>query len=194
MQNRTAWMILMGIVVALVVYVTYLYIPKTVYIDTNGIMHRNGETENTLEKSLRVQIKGKVYREWVNKKYFRGDIQVEGQTFPVPREKASLVEIPVGFSTPTSIVYSFIWPEQEPGLYQYGSISMNDNYTEAVILVSEKREPSEAEIKQNVQDTKGWSFDNGLMIAVPAKNREEAVALTNEILYSYTGIMGLLFK
>ncbi|WP_454190177.1 hypothetical protein [Paenibacillus sp. Marseille-Q7038] len=193
MQNRTAWMILMVIVVALVVYVTYLYIPKTVYIDTNGIMYRN-ETENTLEKSLRVQIKGKVYREWVNKKYFRGDIQVEGQTFPVPREKASLIEIPVGFSTPTSIVYSFIWPEQEPGLYQYGSISMNDNYTEAVILVSEKREPSEAEIKQNVEDTKGWSFDNGLMIAVPAKNREEAVALTNEILYSYTGIMGLLFK
>lgn len=194
MTKKITWTILIGIIIASLVYLITLFIPKNVHIDTYGVMYRNGETVNALEKSLKVQITGKVYREWFNEKYFRGDLEVEGQTYPVAREKMSLVEIPLDQETPSPIFYSFIWPEQKPGLYSIGSISMNDNYTEAVILVFEKKETTAFEEKGQEEDPKGWSFKNGLMIAAPANNRKEAVELTNELLYSYTGVMGFFFK
>lgn len=123
----------------------------------------NKETSNEVE----IRIKGKLKTSLLGNKEFKGTIDIEGEEMPVPEEFNELtIKFPNNDGWGT-IVYTGIRENGLPFTYGYGSIFINHNMSQVTILKG------------------SWTADNGDMFAGPAKNRKEAIQISNELMSKF---------
>jgi len=72
-----------------------------------------------------------------------------------------------------ALTYPFI-ENGKPRIYSQGTLFVNDDFSKIAIALIEHE-----------ADQGHWGADDGLMIAAPALNREEAVVLSNEVMREY---------
>lgn len=165
----------------LILYISFIIYPRDIQFDTNGIKYRLGNENIGTEKSIHITIQGKLTSSIFGNKTFKGTINLEGEEIPVPQNERDLV---LNFHNElnSEIIFSYI-EDGQPFMYSYGSIFINKNFSKESISVYDK----------NHDNTKGtWVADNGLMIAAPASNREQALKISNELMSKY--LRGYILK
>lgn len=154
------------------VWMAYIFYPRTVDFEAQGMKYRLGSPGAAEERLLKVSIKGKVYRSFNGDRTFKGRIDLEGEEIP---ERAGETESKKFRGIEYYwILYHYADKDGKPRQHMMGNLFMNDDFSKIAIAMFDHEE-----------DRTGWSGDSGLMVAAPASNREEAVALSNEIMREY---------
>lgn len=169
-MSKTAWgiwIVVIGLVVGAVVY----FYPKPVDIVSEGYKYRLGETESKDERLIQVEVKGAIYRDWRGNRTFRGTIDLEGENLPEPEIKRD-VELKLSKER-YGIFVVYVYPSS----HIVGTTYFNENFNGMAIALMET--------KDDENQSSGWSAGDGLMIAAPASNREDALALSGEVMEFY---------
>lgn len=147
--------------------------PRHYDVMLEGIQYRLGSQEPELAEPVSLHIKGTAGRKWPwAPRSFEGSVDVAGGNIP-SLEHVPTVDLVLGQGR-GGIIRSW-WVENGAWAgYTYGFIFMNDDLSQAAIQVFEESGEGAG------SGIKGWSGDNGLTIAAPAKNRAEALAISNE--------------
>lgn len=158
-------LLLATMILAIIIY----YYPKQQSLTFEGVMFQLGEDNSDHVKQVTININGKVQRNIVGIKTFKGFIDIEGETIPVPEQQREL-ELRLGKYGEAIIVYTYI-VNGVPNTYSYGGIFVNNNFSKIAIWKN---------------DSNGyWDGNNGFMISAPANNRTEALGIANELMEKY---------
>jgi hypothetical protein len=165
---------------AAAVGLVYWFYPQTVDFEARGMKFRLGAEAAVEERPLKVSIQGKIYRNFKGERTFKGTVELEGEDIPVPEDQRA-VEIKRYFSWNA---YALTYPYFEngmPRIHSQGTLFVNDDFSKIAIALFEHE-----------GDEGHWGADDGLVIAAPASNRAEAVALSNEVMREF--LQGLVLK
>lgn len=172
-----------------IVIVINLY-PKEVKINAQGIKYRLGTEHLESEKLLNVNIEGKLYKSISGERRFKGTIDIVGEEIPVPLDQRKL-DIPLtndgwgAISYPYFVYRKVDGGTDSTGIYHYGSLVINNDFSKVTILVSDRN-------LLNDNESVAWSSENGQMITIPASSRLEAISISNEIMEPF--LKGLKLK
>lgn len=167
MKRTLIFLILLAVVVIAVVF----HLPKDVTINSQGIKYQLGN--DALEQPIHVTIKGKVHRSLLGDRTFKGIVELEGEEMPVPQNQRQL-ELKFYKEFGAVIIYAY----NDRGAAKHhsvGTIYFDKHFNNATIALLEQKENTGS----------SWSAADGLMITVPATNRQEAVNKSNEIMGKY---------
>lgn len=167
MKRTLIFLILLAVVVIAIVF----YFPKDVTINAQGIKYRLGN--DALEQPIHVTIKGKVHRSLLGDRTFKGIVELEGEELPVPQNQRQL-ELKFYKEFGAVIIYAYN-DRGAPRFHSVGTIYFDKHFNNATIALLEPKENTGS----------SWSAADGLMITVPATNRQEAVSKSNEIMGKY---------
>lgn len=151
-------------------YLAYWFYPREVNLEAQGIQYRLGHPSAENTRPLRVSIQGKIYRSLNGDRTFTGTVDLEGVDIPVPKNQRVMDFKSFQGSKAFHLAYAYNH-NGKPYIYMMGMLYPNDDFSAAVITLVEYKE-----------DGGSWSGSDGLMVAAPAANREEAVALSNELM------------
>lgn len=160
---------------ALAAYAAYWFWPKTVDFEAQGMKYRLGEAGAAEERPLKVSIQGKLYRNLKGDRIFKGTVELEGEENPVPEEQRSLEITKFRGTDYYWLVYHYI-ADAKPRTFSQGNLYANGDFSKIAIALFTRE-----------GDGGHWGAEDGLMIAAPASNREEAVALSNELMREFLG-------
>ncbi|MGF7050650.1 hypothetical protein J2T13_005200 [Paenibacillus sp. DS2015] len=189
MKKLTFISIIIILIALAIVIVINLY-PKEVKINAQGIIYRLGTEHLESVKLVNVNIEGKLYKSISGERRFKGTIDIEDEEIPVPLDQRKL-EIPItsdgwgAISYPYFVYRSSDGGTESTGIYQYGSLVINNDFSKVTILVSDRNQ-------LNDNESEVWSAENGQMITVPATSRSEAISISNEIMELF--LKGLKLK
>jgi hypothetical protein len=157
-------------VVAALAFGVYRFYPREVDFEADGMKYRLGAVGAAEERPVRVIIKGKVWRNWNGDRKFVGTVDLKGEEIPVPEDAR---DVTVNFNHGTNfgvVVYGW-FPNGTARTRALGILHVSDDFSAVAIQFYE------------YEDNGGsWTSGDGLIIAAPASNREEAVALSNELM------------
>jgi len=157
---------------AFTILLVMLYYPKDISINTEGIKYQLGNENRDTVKTIKIEINGKLYRSITGNKSFVGTIYLEGEGIPVPIEHRGL-NIKFGTELQGGINYFYYDELSKPKTFTLGGIYINEDFSEFTIFTYDRSNGS----------TQGsWSADNGYMISAPAKDRDEALKISNELM------------
>lgn len=165
---------------AAVSYVIWFTYPKKIDLNMKGIKYQLGEENKDMSKPVVVHIEGKMKRSLWGVVNFKGTIDVEGEEIPVPVAHREL-NITLGKDLIGVITYSYI-AEDKWWLYSYGNIYANRDFSKVAIAVYKKNDGNDTDPNST---SGGWTGEDGLMIAAPAKDRTDALEVTNELMEDY---------
>jgi hypothetical protein len=158
-------------------WLAYLFWPNTVDIEAQGMKYRLGTPGAPEERLLNVRIKGTIYREnFMGDRRFHGTIELEGEEIPVPAAYRK-----TDFVRPRGFEYYFIF------FHYVDRLGRLQNVHLGLLFLDEDAGRVAIAMYEPEEDGAGWNSDTGLMVAAPASNREEAVALSNELMQRYLG-------
>lgn len=166
MKRTLIFLILLAVVVIAIVF----YFPKDVTINAQGVKYRLGN--DALEQPIHVTIKGKVHRSLLGDRTFKGIVELEGEEMPVPQNQRQL-ERKLNKES-ADLIYAYN-DRGAPRFHSVGTIYFDKHFNNATIALLEQKENTGS----------SWSAADGLMITVPATNRQEAVNKSNEIMGKY---------
>lgn len=129
---------------------------------------------NTQEEQKEIFIGGKVSKNLMGEKTFKGIIEVEGEELLIPSDDREVVIrfLDNGLGT---IVYAGIDEEsRKPYTYSYGIIFANDDFSQVVIIKENENE--------NEED---WSLEDKTIIVAPADNRTEGIEIANKLMEEF---------
>jgi hypothetical protein len=172
-EQRKLLVVVLMVLAAIIVYAVWYTIPKKIELKMEGIKYQLGEEHEDFVIPIRVHMKGKMKRSLMGAVSFKGTIDLEGEEIPVPVEHREL-NLSLGKDQPGLVIYSY-FDEGMPRLYSYGSMYTNRDFSKILFAVYNK----------NNSGSGGWSSEDGLMIAVPAKDRTEALDVSNELMEDY---------
>jgi hypothetical protein len=161
------------LVAAAAVGLAYWFYPRTVDFEAQGMKYRLGTEAAVEERPLKVSIQGKIYRNFKGERTFKGTIGLEGEDIPVPEDQRTVELKRYRSFNAYALTYPFI-ENGKPRIYSQGTLFVNDDFSKIAIALIEHE-----------ADQGHWGADDGLMIAAPALNREEAVVLSNEVMREY---------
>lgn len=144
----------------LVLFFIYFF-PKKLNKDYNGIRYRLGSSEQVEDVELNID-------GYLSKGLFKGD-RFKG-TITIGDKKLSKLDMRFDRRGSTVLFY---YDDKTGDYTAYGTIFTNDMKKEFTITVLEK---------DDQEGQKLWSGKDGLMISVPANNREKALALSNKLM------------
>lgn len=160
-------------VLILVVYLVYPLFPQKIHVDVQGVKYRLGSP--SIEKPVQVQLNGVIDTTFLGKRTFEGEIEIEGEVNPISSEAAYTLQLS-DLDYSGMIMYHYLYKDEagdpHAGAFMYGTLNQQDDFKQGAIQVSQQEEEGRS----------SWSSDDGYVIAYPANNRTEALALTNEIL------------
>lgn len=161
-------------------FAVYLFYPRSVHIDTQGLKYRLGTDDADQEKPVHVNVKGKIYRSIMGERQFIGTVDIEGEEIPVPAEQRKL-NIP--FARDHGAVLSYPYFEyRESGavayseIFSYGILFINKELNQVTIAVLEQ---------DRVKRSGRWGREDGHMISAPAGSRPEAIRISNPLMERY---------
>jgi len=158
---------------AAAVGLVYWFYPQTVDFEARGMKFRLGAEAAVEERPLKVSIQGKIYRNFKGERTFKGTVELEGEDIPVPEDQRTVELKRYRSFNAYALTYPFI-ENGKPRIYSQGTLFVNDDFSKIAIALIEHE-----------ADQGHWGADDGLMIAAPALNREEAVVLSNEVMREY---------
>ncbi|HEY2492412.1 MAG TPA: hypothetical protein VGI33_05830 [Paenibacillus sp.] len=179
MKKLTFISIIIILTTLAIIIVINLY-PKEVKINAQGIKYRLGTEHLESENLVNVNIEGKLYKSISGERRFKGTLDIEGEDIHVPLDQRKL-DIPITNDGWGAISYPYFVYRKEDGgtestgIYQYGSLVINNDFSKVTILVSDRNQLND--IKSAT-----WSSENGQMITVPATSRLEAISISNEMM------------
>ncbi|WP_337100044.1 hypothetical protein [Paenibacillus sp. YIM B09110] len=159
--------------ISLIVYLVYVFYPKEVDLNAQGIKYQLGNQSDALEQPVTIHIMGKMYRSFSGNRTFKGTVDIEGEELPVPENQREIV---INFYKGRNGVLAYPYNKDAmPYIYMVGQIYINRDFSRAAIAVLDKQQGDQGQ----------WSGENGLMIAVPAANRSDALNISNELMNKY---------
>lgn len=164
---------MMLLVIMIIVSYKWYTHPKPIVRNMEGVEFSIGKDHTQDSMPVKIEIDGKLQRNWKGIQKFEGSIQVISGAEPRSDEENQTTVI-FNISGGGVLIYDD-YVDGTLKLNSYGLIFMYDNFSNVAIA---KYTPVNAE-------TKGWYADNGLMIAGPASNRDEGLRLSNTLLADF---------
>ncbi|XEC97313.1 hypothetical protein AB6A23_12605 [Paenibacillus tarimensis] len=152
------------------------YLTPKRYTETlDGVYFQLGK-EGIIEH-IKIHFDGKLKNHINGKKSFKGAIDFEGNEVPrIPEDRTEL-ELHYNGENFSTIFSAFRIKDDrgkiEPDSYTFGWIYINDDFTQFTIKVF------------TIDDSGSWSHSDGLMITAPAKDREEALKKSEELIRGF---------
>lgn len=147
-----------------VLFIIYLlsWQPKECYYTFKGVMYRLNDTGVIKETS--VSFDGKEIKPIFGRVRYFGSIIIDNEKYNIFEKK---------FDKYNSAQLDYFTDSGSCG--SLGNIYFDKSYDKLTITLNEK----------TGLNSYGWGTDDGLMISAPATNREEALIITNELMYKY---------
>lgn len=178
MFSRTLWIGIIFLIVSFgVIAVIYTY-PKQYALKLEGVLYQLGEHNRDAVKPVTVRIDGEVRKKLNGTKTFKGTIDISGENIPVPEIYREL-NLSLGKQDGSLIIYSYIENEQ-PQHFPYGHIFANDDFSKITITKFAGEDGGAAN-----GGSKGWNGKDGFMISAPARSKDEALSISNELMKVY---------
>ncbi|CAM3963349.1 hypothetical protein GCM10007362_07780 [Saccharibacillus endophyticus] len=150
----------------------FLYWPRQVHLDVQGVKYHLGEANAGHEELVRVKIDSEVWKDWKGARTFSGTIDIQGSDIPLT-ESEQKIKINLGEGAGSRLIaYNGYHEITGPFRYIYGSFYADDPLRNVTINVFEQKEDGGSE----------WSSDSGLMVSAPASNRTEALEVANKLM------------
>lgn len=164
--------VLLALVAVVIVAVGWYFIythPKHVNRTFYGVEYHVGVPRATV-KPVTVQVNGALQRSIRGILTFQGTIKLEGSTQTNPDNNRPLTVHFNGRGGMGFMGYGY-FTNGTPVTYGYGSIFINDDFSQLVIL----------------ENKRGWTTTNGLglTIAAPASNRAQALSISNRLMKNW---------
>ncbi len=179
-MTMTRKLLILAVIVAAtaaMIYVIWYTYPKKINLNVKGIKYQLGEENKDMSRPVAVYIEGKMERSLRGVVSFKGTIDVEGEEIPVPVDQREL-NITLGKDLLGVITYAY-FDEGKPWLYSYGYIYTNRDFSKVAIAVYKRNDSNDTDPNSTGG---GWTSGDGLMIAAPAKDRTDALEVSNELM------------
>lgn len=176
MTRRSAMIIGSSLVLMTMIVLSLLYwLPRDVEVSVDGVYYQLGEANQETVDSKPIEVKGKLYRDWLGARTFVGRISVDQTQVPIPESQRDL-EIKFSNLGMGIIVDQEVYNGGSK-LHTYGTLFINDDFSEMAILIKDEDEATEGT----------WNSNNGYMLSAPASTREEALNVANTLMKDFLG-------
>jgi hypothetical protein len=145
-----------GLVICILCFYVYYTLPRAVNLSYEGIKYTVGNLQQ--QEQITMNIKGFYYNKLLTKDYFKGSITIEDETY-------SRLKLLVGEQLQ---LISYRDYEGDGAIHCYGEIFIDKKLENLTIC------------KQTGKDD--WNSENGIMVSAPAKNRAEALEISNKLM------------
>lgn len=156
--------------------------PRSIDVTLHGVKYQLGaDGAKAGTESATVVIHGVSRMSIWGDRTFKGRVTVVGENIPVPEDQRDL-EIHFMRDGYGPMSYGYVERvngKTMPKVYGYHTLFANKDYSEVTLLVMTPVKMA------NGEEGKSWSPDDGFMIAAPASNREDALALSNKRMDDY---------
>ena len=197
-------MMLIGIIVIIiticVAWMVYITFPRSVNVTLTGLKYQLGaEGKNASTEQATVVIQGKLYTNLKSERIFKGEVNILGEQIPVPADQRNL-EIHFADEGWGVMAYPYFHYDQRgatvgSGTYTSHMLFANKDFSHVTLLLNISDNKNLAQKPEDgVEQTVIWNSSNGYMISAPASTREEALALSNKLMYKYLGNKGKLLQ
>lgn len=177
MKKKIISIVLAIWVLMIVISVVLLFLPRTIHLDGEAVKYRLGEDNRESEQTVHIKMDGKRYLTTSGDYIFRGTIEIEGESFPVPEDQKNLE---IRFHKGYGLIEYIIFDNGKTDIFLYGTLFVDRAFSRLTIAISEENSNGE-------QNSKSWNSEDGLMLSMPATNRSEAIQLSNELMENYLG-------
>lgn len=167
--------LLVVLIIGLVLFTIWYFTPKNYTQTLNGVYYQlgNGEEAHDIE----IILDGKLHHRFNGKITFKGTVEIRGTNVPsIPEDKTEIVldyhgenRAPI-FSAFRVVDYK---GRVEPDIYYYGLLYTNDKFSEFTIAVF------------NDGDSETWSPSNGFMITAPARDKQVAIKISQNLMKKF---------
>ena len=176
------WII--GLIVIILIsggcWVGFALYPRTIDTTLQGVKYQLGpESESFGIEPATINIQGKLHTSLTGKRVFKGEIAIVGEEIPVPADQRSIAihffDNGWGAMMYPYFIYNEQGATQVSKVYTSHGIFANKDFSQVTLLIVEPVEDGRTH----------WSSKNGVMVSAPAVTREEALALTNELMRDF---------
>lgn len=197
-------MMLIGIIFIIiaicVAWMVYIVFPRSVNVTLTGLKYQLGaEGANTATEQATVVIQGELYTNLKNERTFKGEVNIVGEQIPVPADQRNL-EIHFADEGWGVMAYPYFHYDQRgavigSSIYTSHMLFTNKDFSQVTLLLNISDNKHLAQKPEDgVEQTVVWNISNGDMISAPASTREDALALSNKLMYNHIGIRGMLLQ
>jgi hypothetical protein len=156
--------------IAAICFILYK-IPVYKHRTFEGVLFQLGAENVHIVQPVEVEIKGVIKRYFFKPRVFEGTMRIGDERLPPPGSREEKLKIRLG-----KLEESQIRTYDENGdFYFLGLLRLNHNVSKVAITVNEQLENSATH----------WSSKDGMVIAAPATNRAEALAIADELIRPY---------
>ena len=167
MKKKVMWVIFIVVAILLIWY----KIPVSKHRTFEGVLFQLGAENAHVVQPVEVEIKGVFKRYFFKPRVFEGTLRIGDERLPPPGSREEKLKIRLGKMEESQIrTY-----DENGDFYFFGLLRLNHNVSKVAITVNEQLENSSTH----------WSSEDGMVIAAPATNREEALAIADELIRPY---------
>lgn len=171
MMKRRRLVVAMGVIVLLGGYIFRTY-PRNVAITLHGVQYQVGSHRGV--KSVTLRLHGTRNRPLFGPETFDGTVNISGASIP-DRLNGRVLHV-VFVSEWGGLLTASVW--SRPQFYDYGALFPNQSFTEFAVTEW-----------QNRGNESGWRGSNGLVISAPAKTRQQALRISNELMTAWSALL-----
>ncbi|WP_188208293.1 hypothetical protein [Alkalibacillus aidingensis] len=155
----------------LIVGVIYLFFllqsPTSINKEYEGFIYQLGSDAEG--KKAKIEVNGELKNSIFDKNQFEGFISVNGEKIPPNNAVQDTVILDLEEQLGGLLIYT-IQNERGESILQYGELHQNDEFKEVLIT--------------KFPEDGSWNVEDGIIIAAPANNKDEALNIANEIIDS----------
>lgn len=139
-------------------YFCYTF-PRKISLSYNGIKYKVGDLGE--QEQIKITADGYYYNKLFTKDSFEGSINIDNKIYPGPK-----------LSVDKQLQMVYYHNSQKGGAFEtYGEIFVGEKLKNLTICIQDAQY--------------GWNSKDGLMISAPAKNREDALEISNKLMKNY---------
>ncbi|AZN38320.1 hypothetical protein [Paenibacillus albus] len=152
----------------------WYFTPKHYNKTLDGVYYQLGQ--EGIIGDVKVHLSGKLRNHINGHKSFRGTIDITGAKVPqIPKGRDDLQLLYSGENFASVVSFYSVSGKNGtivPNIYFYGAAYINDDFTRFTIALSN-------------DENKHWTQSDGFMITAPAKDREEATRISQELMSKF---------
>jgi hypothetical protein len=167
MKKKVMWIIFIVVAITLIWYKIPVYKHRTF----EGVLFQLGAENAHVVQPVEVEIKGVFKRYFFKPRVFEGTMRIGDERLPPPGSREEKLRINLG-NMWDSMIRAY---DVDEHIYFYGLLTVNHTVSKLAIAVNEQLEDFRTH----------WSSEDGMVIAAPATNREEALAIADELIRPY---------
>ncbi|MCG8483781.1 MAG: hypothetical protein MJA31_10770 [Clostridia bacterium] len=147
------------VVIFLIAGYIYYTFPQNVNVIYSGIKYQLGDL--TQQEQIEIRISGHYYKRLFATDFFKGSINIENKNYPN-------LKLLVGEELQLVAYRDY---KENGKLYTYGEAFIGEKLVNLTICVQDEKN--------------GWNSEDGFMVSAPAKNRFEALKISNGLMKDF---------